>query len=104
MSNPSPQSFEAGAQANDAGAQREAKSLEQRLEGISLNHPQPKTDRQEPNRIKLSARYPLEKMSRRRLEITQLNFTPGGSQAGRGGYGEVVVATLTSALWTMATH
>ncbi|KIO29911.1 hypothetical protein M407DRAFT_20974 [Tulasnella calospora MUT 4182] len=55
MSNPSPQSFEAGAQANDAGAQREAKSLEQRLEGISLNHPQPKTDRQEPNRIKLSA-------------------------------------------------
>lgn len=36
----------------------------------------------------------LERLSKRRLEITRINFTAGSAQAGRGSHGEVVVATL----------
>lgn len=37
----------------------------------------------------------LEILKNRRLDITRIEFASGGSQAGRGGHGEVVVATLT---------
>ncbi|KIO17386.1 hypothetical protein M407DRAFT_32944 [Tulasnella calospora MUT 4182] len=95
MSSPSPRTPEAEAHASDADAQPQAESLEQHLEAIDLNDPQSSTAPQEPRRTKPSALYLLEKLNRRRLEVTRINFTASGTQAGKGSHGEVVVATLT---------
>ncbi|KIO21742.1 hypothetical protein M407DRAFT_28668 [Tulasnella calospora MUT 4182] len=96
MSNrPSPRTSDAEAHAHDAAAQRQAESLEQHLKAIDLNDPQSGTASQEPRRKKLSARDLLERLSRRRLELNRINFAGGGTQAGKGSHGEVVVATLT---------
>ncbi|KIO28291.1 hypothetical protein M407DRAFT_22500 [Tulasnella calospora MUT 4182] len=72
----------------------ERESLEKRLGAIELNDLQSSTDSQQPRRIKLSARHLLERLSRMRLEIAQINFIPHGSQA-KGGYAQVVLATLS---------
>ncbi|KIO18467.1 hypothetical protein M407DRAFT_31867 [Tulasnella calospora MUT 4182] len=95
MSNPSPRTPDAEAHASDADAQRQAELLEQQLEAIDLNDPQSGTASQVPGRKKLSARDLLERLNRRRLELNRIHFAGGGTQAGKGSHGEVVVATLT---------
>ncbi|KIO25215.1 hypothetical protein M407DRAFT_25439, partial [Tulasnella calospora MUT 4182] len=95
MSNPSPRTSEAEVHASDADAQSQMNPLEEQLAGIDLNDSQSSLASHAPGRNKLSAaRDLLEKLNKRRLGVTQLNFTAGSTQAGKGAYGEVVVATL----------
>ncbi|KAG8911807.1 hypothetical protein FRC01_005515, partial [Tulasnella sp. 417] len=115
MSSASPQLPEGRADASNAAAQRQSKSLEHQLECMDWDYPQSKIPlSEEPRTVKRSAVgsndvwqitsslmiHRSAKSPRRpkgeAFKITRIHFTSDGLQAStRGSHGEVVVATLT---------